>query len=409
MENKTVDKNINEIKVRKPIGIIYYPVLYLLKLVSKILFCLKIDKKGLKGLKAPYLVLANHASVVDIVFTLGAFLPQRLNIVTSKDLFTWKLFKPFIDKLGCIPKSQLSIDIMAIKTMKAALEQGRCVALYSEGRTSLDGKELHYVPDNIGKLVKMLDAPVAFSHLLGAYLTKPRFFKGLRFGKIKLTAKVLLTVEEVRSLSVKEISDRIREALKFNDHIYQRENKIKFRTNHMADRLNYILYKCPKCGAEYEMESTKTQLICKACGNTVTYTQYGELIPDEGSVSFDRVDQWYDYQRECIDKEIAAEDFRISKPVEILEENERDFSSVGEGELYIDKDFIGVEGTVKGQPFSRRMPLRITSAIITKNEEGVDFYFADGFYRCLFTEKKYSSKYGLIVEQSYRKKMEEAK
>ena len=37
-----------------------------------------------------------------------------------------------------------------------------------------------------------------------------------------------------------------------------------------------------------------------------------------------------------------------------------------------------------------------------KNQEGVDLIYPEGTYRFLFKDKKYSVKYGLIVEQMYR-------
>ena len=201
----TEDKNIKDIVVRKPNGFLYYTIAYIVKFLSKLLFRLKIDKKEIKGLKGPFVVIANHSSLADIAFTVSALLPHRLNILTSRDLFTWKLFKPFIERVGCISKNQFAIDIMALKTLKAAVEQGRNVALYPEGKASLDGKNLHYIPPSIAKLIKFLDVPVVLSYSQGAYLVKPRYYKGFRYGQVRIKTSVLLTQEQVRKLSNDEI------------------------------------------------------------------------------------------------------------------------------------------------------------------------------------------------------------
>lgn len=399
MEQKT----FNEIKIRKPMALLYYPVVFVLKLLSKIFFKLKIDKKGIKGLKGPFVVMANHCSMIDIVFNTAALLPRRLNIVAGKDLFTWKKFKPFITKLGCIPKSQSAVDVMAIKMIKAALEQGRCVVIYPEGRISLDGKQLHYVPDNIGKLIKMLDVPVVFTHSQGAYLTKPRYYHGFKRGRALVKTYVLFTKEQVKEQPAKALAAGVRTALEFNDNIYQRENNIRFRSKNPAKGIDYILYKCPKCSAEYNMHSTDTQLICDACGNTVTYDEWGRFIPEEGSVAFDRIDLWYDYERQAVRKEISVEDFRISHEVDFLLEEEGTFRPAGEGLVYIDDSFVGYEGTRDGEKFSCRTPLKNLNAIVVKNKEGIDLAYPDGFYRFMFKEHKYSIKYGLVVEEMYRK------
>src|SRR5690554_1914826 len=120
MEKTSKNKNTNEIKIRKPNGFLYYTITYFLKLISKLFFRMKVDKKSIKGLKGPFVVIGNHSSVTDIVFTVSAFAPHRLNVVTGRDLFTWPKFKPFIHRLGCIPKSQFAIDIESIRMMKSA-------------------------------------------------------------------------------------------------------------------------------------------------------------------------------------------------------------------------------------------------------------------------------------------------
>ncbi|MDD4315621.1 MAG: lysophospholipid acyltransferase family protein [Clostridia bacterium] len=396
------DKNINDIKVRKPNAFLYYLIAFIVKVIAKLVFGIKYKKQGIKGLKGPFLVLGNHASVTDIAFTVGALLPHRLNIITSKDLFTWKAFKPFITRLGCIPKSQFAVDIMSLKTMKAAVEQGRNVAVYPEGKTSLDGKGLHYLSPSIGKLVKYLGVPVVLSYTLGSYLTKPRYFKGFRRGKVLMQESILFTAEEVKTLPVNELYDRIVNAIKFNDNIYQQENNIRFRTKKPAEGLEFILYRCPKCGLDYLMRSTDRRLICDYCGNSVEYNEYGKLIPDAQSKAFDRIDQWYDYQRKCVDEEIRKPDFFISKPVNAYIEENRDYKLVGEGELYIDKENIGYKGNKDGQPFALSTPLKTLHTVTTKNQEGIDLTYPDGAYRFLFKDQKGATKYGIIVEQMYR-------
>lgn len=396
------EKNINEIKIRKPNAFFYYLIGYTLKLISKLLFRIKIYNKEVKNLKGPFLVVANHSSVADIAFTVSALLPKRLNIVTARDLFTWKPFKPFINKLGCIPKNQFALDIMSLKMMKAAVEQGRNVCIYPEGKTSLDGKSLHYVPESIAKFIKYLDVPVVLSYTLGSYLTRPRYFKGFRYGKVKVMESILLTREELQKMSNKEIYATLTKALQFNDNIFQQENKIRFRSKRPAMGMDYILYKCPKCGAEYQMTSTERHLICNACGNDVEYTEYGELIPSKDSKAFARIDLWYDFQRKAIDEEIKKDDFYISNAVDFYIEKDRNYVLTGQGELYIDKENIGYKGNKEGQPFELKTPLKSLHTITTKNQEGIDLVFAEGTYRFLFKNKKGSTKYGLIVEQMYR-------
>lgn len=396
------DKNINEIVVRKPNAFLYGVIGFGVKVFAKTLFRLKIENKDVKKLKEPFVMIANHASVLDIVFTVSGMYPKRLNIVTAKDVFTWKAFKPFIERLGCIPKNQFAIDINSLKMMKAAVEQGRNVVLFPEGKVSFEGKGLHHIPPSIAKFVKFLDAPVVLSHHLGSYLSMPKYYKGFRYGKVRLEQRVLITREELKTLSNQEIYKRIVDALQFNDNIYQIDNNIRFRSKRPAWNLEFILYKCPKCQVEYQMKTTKRQIICEHCGNTVEYTEYGHLIAAKDSKTFDRVDLWYDFQRQAVNKEIKQDNFYISNPVDFYMDIDRRYQLIGEGELYINREVIGYKGTKNGEPFELSISLKTLHTLTTKTREGVDLSYENCSHRFMFKEKKYSTKYNLIVEQMYR-------
>lgn len=395
------DKKI--IKVRKPAFWLYWLPGWLTRPYFKWKWHHTIDRKGLKGLKSPVLAIANHSSTIDIILCVHSLLPKRYNIVTGRDLFTWPQLKPFVTAFGCIPKSQCSIDLASMRTMKAAAEQGRNVLIYPEGKTSMDGKELSYLSPSIAKFIKFMDCDLVMVHSQGAYLTRPRYFKGFKRGKIETKAYVLLKREEVRSLSNKEIYEKVVEAMKYNDHIWQRENNIKFKSEEPAQNLTYIIYKCPKCGSEYELDNDGRILTCRECGNKVEYTEYGELVPIGDSKTFERVDLWYDYQKEAIREELKNADFAISKEVELLiEDNEvREFKLRGEGSLYIKDGIIGYSGTLDGERVEIKQNVNVMNTIVTKNKEGVDLMVDDVIYRFMFKEHKWSVKYCLIVEQNF--------
>jgi 1-acyl-sn-glycerol-3-phosphate acyltransferase len=373
--------------------------------IIRIFWRWRVDKKAIKGMKGPMVALANHSSTMDIVFTVLSLLPKRFNIVTGKDLFSWPELRPFITAFGAIAKSQNALDIASLRTMKAAADAGRSILIYPEGKTSLDGRELYFLAPAVGKFIKFLGQPVIMAKSNGAYLAKPRYFKGTRkTTRVQTTITPLLTAEEVKSLPPMAIYERVREALRFNDHLWQAENKVRIRTKGRARNLEYILYKCPKCGAEYEMVSDDTTLTCNHCGNQAEYTAYGELLPVGDSVVFPRIDLWYDYEKAEARKELETEGFHLEKEV-TLEINEDiasgSYELRGEGVFFIDRETIGYRGTKDGAEFTFSQSLENLPSVITKNKEGIDFPEGDLIYRFLFKEKKWSSKFGLLVEQSY--------
>lgn len=397
-------KDEHAIKVRKPSFFLYW----LAAVITRPFFALKwrhkIERCGINKLKSPIVAIGNHSSTIDIILSIHALMPKRFNIITGRDLFTWGALKPFIKAFGAIPKSQNAIDLQSMRTMKAAVEQKRNILIFPEGKTSIDGKELSYLAPAIGKFIKFMDCPVIMLHTNGSYLTRPRYIKGFKKGKIVTKAFVLLTQDEVRNWSGKEIYDRINKEIKFNDHVWQKENNIRFKSKEPAQNLNYILYKCPKCGAEYEMKVTDGRFLeCGNCGNKVEYTEYGEFKAVGDSVKFDRVDLWYDYQRGMVTEELKSDNFEIAKEVTLKIENAEaaEFEERGEGILKIKDGKIIYNGTLDGKETELLQNIDNMSNIVTKNAEGVDLMFGDIIYRFLFKEHKWSTKYGLIIEQNF--------
>ena len=392
-----------EEKVRKPSFFWYGIGARIMRLFSYFYWHLRVDNKEIRKVKSPILAIAPHSSTLDIVPTAATLLPKRYNVVMGKDLFTWKQLRPFIKAFGAIPKDQGAIDIACMRTLKAAAEQGRNILLYPEGKTSLDGKQFFYLGPSIGKFIKFLDCNVVVVQTNGAYLTKPRFIKGFRRGRIETKASLLFTREEVKATPVKEIVEKVRKALEFNDNIWQRDNHVRFKSKDPANNLNYILYKCPKCGAEYETTAENGLVTCSACGNSVRYTEYGELLPQGDSVSFDRLDLWVDYERDSVAEEIKKDDFSLTKEVALYLRNDEknEYEEKGKGSLTVDKDKITFVGTEEGKEKTLEYSLTEVATIVTKNSEGIDLIIGGKPYRFLFDEHKWSYKYELIVEQLF--------
>lgn len=395
-----------EKKTRKPSFFLYEIIAGIGILLTKLYWRVKVDRKEIKNIKGPTLAIAPHASTIDPVPVFAALWPKRYNIIAGKDLFTWKELKPFIKAFGAIPMTQGGMDLQSVKTMKKAVDDGRSLLLFPEGKTTLDGKQLFYMNPSVAKLIKMFGRQVVLVKTNGAYCTKPRYIKGFRRGRMEVKASILFTEEEVRDLKPQEIFMRIQQEFKYNDNVWQIENKVKFKAKNLADHLNYILYKCPKCGEEYKHIVTKNAMRCLACGNEVEMTCYGELKAKEGSVSKDRIDLWVNYEREEIEKETEKEDFCLRHAVTAYERNDEkhEYVEIGKGTLFIDRETIGYEGKKNGEDWNVIQHLAHMPYLVTKNKEGIDLNEDGKTYRFMFDEKKYSMKYGLVAEVLFAKR-----
>lgn len=385
-----------------------YPLLILTgRILGKIWINAKFKKDtAIKGRKGPFVCLGTHSCIMDVAMMMLTMSPVSLNIVCGRDVMTWNVLKPFAKAIGLLPINQFEMDLASIRSMKRAVDKGCSLALFPEGKFTLDGRGMYYIPESLAKLLKLLKADVVFCHNNGGYCARPRWYNGFKYGTVTNVSELLFTKEQIETLSDKEIYAVIKEKFQFNDCLYQRENNLRFKAKNPAEGLHYILYKCPKCGAEYENVSDAHYLTCEKCGNKVEYTEYGELIPVGDSVAFERIDLWYEYERESVRKEIEDENFEMRHDVvwEQADEN-HNYVELGRGDFYLNHDYIGFKGTRydNGEEVVIEVPTLKQATIVHKNSEAIDLTIDTVVNRFHFSEVKWSCKYNIAVEELYRK------
>jgi len=293
------------------------------------------EKRGMEKLKRgePALYLVNHSSFIDLEIVATMLYPRPFNIVTTTDGFIGKNW--LMRMIGCIPTKKFVNDLSLVRDMNYALnEKKSSVVLFPEAGYSFDGTATT-MPDSLGKCIKLLKAPVVMIKTFGAFHRDP-LYNNLQRRKVKVSAKeeVLLSREEVESLSCDEINERIRSEFSFDSFAWQKENEIKVDEPFRADYLNRVLYKCPHCLAEGEMKGEGVELKCTACGKTYVLDEYGYLKAKDGETIFDHVPKWYNWQRECVKREIEEDKYKLDVPVDIcMTVDTKHLYHVGEGQL----------------------------------------------------------------------------
>lgn len=398
-------KTDNRYEPRRPAGYLYHTLVPLAKLLSRILIKARfVRDPEIKKRKGPFVVVGTHSCYMDVAMMMLAMYPVRLNIVCGRDVFTWKKIKPIKDAAGLIPINQFEIDLGSIRMMKRAVDNGLSLALFPEGKFTLDGKNMFYLPESLAKLLKLIGADVVFMHNYGGYCSKPRWYSGFKYGPVTNKSELLFTKEELKAKPVDEIYRVLEEKFSFNDPLYQQENKLRFKSKHPALGIHYILYKCPKCGTEYEMVSTDHHIICEKCHNKVAFDEYGTFTPENGSVTFPRIDLWYDFERESARRELMKEDFSLSYPVVWAQnDDENNYNDIGEGEFFMTREKMGFRGKkYSGEEASVEIPLFNQYTIVHKNYEAIDLTVDNRINRFYFKDVKYSCKINVLVEENFR-------
>lgn len=294
---KTTPKTFVTQPVYKQPGLILSAVLWLATLWAKLHYRVSYDRESLKAIRAikgPVLVIASHHCPLDFAFLTYALFPRRLSIMTAANIYYTKFGKFVRAMKSCIPKKQFTTDFSSVKSARKMLDAGVSVLIYPEARYSLDGRN-GKISESLYKLIKWLRVPVISAKCNMAYQTRPRYIDDFRRGRVKVDIKETLTPEDCANLSVDEIKVRLTPWLTFNDMEYQQANNVCFRGKKgYAEGLPDLLYKCPRCGAEFRHKAQGDIMECTACGNMVGIDGYNVITPaSKDSVCHTRIDYWY--------------------------------------------------------------------------------------------------------------------
>lgn len=125
--------------MKRPNPLLYIPLGFLLK-VFAIFKGQKITKK-LK-IKGPAIVLSNHTSFYDFVYTTAALYPRRVSYLAASKMFHEDATKVFLKMARAIPKSLMQADPVATLKAFRILKKKGIVSVFPEGQISPSGKTL---------------------------------------------------------------------------------------------------------------------------------------------------------------------------------------------------------------------------------------------------------------------------
>ena len=265
----------------------------------------------------PCLILMNHSSFTDMKMAYAMLYPRKLGIVTTTDGFIG-ILGILMKYLGCIPTQKFVSDITLIRDMEYMLKENKAsVLMYPEASYSFDGTATA-LPRKMGVLLKKLNVPVVTIITKGAFARDP-LYNMLQIRKVQVSAhvKCLLTPEEIKEKTVAELDKMLDADFSFDNFAWQQENQVEIAEPFRADGLNRILYKCPHCGTEGEMEGRGIHLTCHHCGKQYELTTLGKLQALEGETEFDHVPDWYRWQREQVKQELLDGTYRLDRDVDI--------------------------------------------------------------------------------------------
>ncbi|MDY0345320.1 MAG: hypothetical protein WC215_01715 [Bacilli bacterium] len=316
-------------KTRKP-SIFLKPLMLLLCLPEYLQRKSKVTKINMKGVKPPFFMLCTHNSFFDFKVATMTFFPKVGCNVVAIDGFINR--EGLLRNCGCIGKRKFTNDPELLFNIKHILKNKKgFVSIYPEARYSLVGTQSS-LPDSLGKMAKMFNVPVVVLNSHGHHIAQPVWNLRKRKNRTESTLEQILTIEDLKSLSMDEINERIVKSFVYDDYKWQKENNVHITEEFRAEGLHLPLYKCPVCGSEHHMNSKGADLFCKNCKTNWHMNELGELESDKKS--FSHIPDWFEWERAQVNKEIKSGKYHYEEEVMIDSlPNATGFYRLGKGKL----------------------------------------------------------------------------
>jgi len=337
-----------------------------------------------KRIRPPYLILPNHTSVWD-PFMVNKYVPGVIHYVVSDANFRSKVVEFGLGLVGSIPKTKVMSDLDTVKNIMKIKEAGGIVGIFPEGQNTWDG---HTMPMyfSTAKLAKLLRVPVITARISGAYLSKPRWSKKRRRGRVTILYDVAFTPEELRRATVEEIDTRIAKHLEHDEYEFNRFHRIRYVGPDRAEYAEIALFTCPQCLEIGTLRSEGNLLRCTECGYTVRYDLYGFFQPVSGALRFDTMRSWNLWQAEELRRRLAEFVVTPNAPPLFAEERVKveigyksmplELYRIGRIALYPDRIELAAE---HAEP--ERFPIAAIVGINVQNNERLEFYANENLYR----------------------------
>jgi 1-acyl-sn-glycerol-3-phosphate acyltransferase len=357
-----------------------------------------------------FIMISNHASRLDYIFTGIPVLPARMNFVAGYNEFFRSHLAGVFSLLKVIPKKNFTPDSYTLKEVSRVVRNGGNIMLFPEGMSSISGAN-QPVAVGTGKFLKHFKLPVYYCVIKGGYLTSPKYNLKDRTGKVEVVMDQLFTLDELESLTPQEIEDKVNQAIYHDDYAWNQEKGYHYDIGEKgAENLEDLLFWCPKCGKQHTMKTEGNKIFCTECGNGATLLDTYEMVAfDETCVIPKTQTEWFQMKREIIKAEIQNPDFCLQEEIELgvlpkyarLKE-QKTSEIVGKGMLTLNREGLRYQGTRDGKAFEFFIPSKNLPTYGMCTDLSRFYTFYQGEFVEFYPKNRVVEKFFLATEEIHR-------
>ncbi len=388
-------------KYTKPNWFVYRIAQVLSWIVATFVFRRQIIRNELKGVKGPFVVIANHQAALDFVNLIGVTC-RRMTFVISNSFYQTLPIKGLLNKMGVIPKQQFQTTIRDMKRMKRVVDNGHPLVIYPAGLMCEDGLSTP-IPEATYKFLKWLGVDVYVARVQGTYFVMPKWAGGFRPGRTSIDIYKLIDKDELDTMDIPTIRARAEEALLFDAYREQEQLLVRYRNGSNVNGLEHVLYQCPHCGSEYSIQVRDgNTLTCTTCGYELECDEYAFLHNRRGiGPDLRYVSDWSKMMFHNLrDKVLGGLEQEISADTDIhlINPDKNRFFKVGDGTVILTGQELRLIGQIKGENIDLRVPVSQLPCLPFGPGRYLELQQGENIFRCVLTDGRVVMKFIHLIK-----------
>lgn len=398
-------------RYRKPNVLCYRIAQVVSWFVAKLVFKRKIIRNEIKGLKGPFVVIANHQAVYDFVNLIG-MRKEPMTFVISNSFYSSMPLKSFFDKLGVIPKQQFQTTVKDMRNIKAVTDNGEALVIYPAGLMCEDGISTP-IPQATYKFLKWLNVDVYVARTYGTYFAMPKWSKKWRSGTTYMDVYKLFDRTELNNISIEEIKEKTDNALLFDAYREQEEKKEIYAGSGNIEGIENVLYMCPHCKKEFYIKvKEKNTIYCEKCGYEQKSDKYSLMHKtSELGSEYRYASDWSKFIFNELKTRITRgelEELSSETVIKMIDDKKHKFNEVGNGTVTLNKEGFTIKGFIKGE--EKEIFVSINGIPTLPFSPGRHFEIQSGetIYRCQIRDGRLVMKFINTVKAFYELRLNEA-
>ena len=340
----------SDTEVRKPNKFLY--TLFTFAFDIYLFFTVKVKFKNLAGkLEKPSVVIVNHGSFIDFMYSMKFLRKYYPHIVTARLYMYHKFMGTMLKRGGVIPKSMFTADIESAKNCLRVLKEKEMLLMMPEARLSTVGR-YEGIQAGTVKFLHKSGVNIYLLKISGDYFAMPKWGDGVRRkAQVECTLSKLCSADELSKMEFAQFKSALDKAMYYDEYEWLAARpELKYKSKTLAKGLEGVLYKCPSCGAECTGETSGRKIRCTACG---AEAELDERYCFKGNKPFADLRVWYDWQYRELEKEVESDpNYVLTSKVELKhssKDGKKCLRPAGEGICRLDRSGLTYEGTDDGE------------------------------------------------------------